>query len=154
MVASATHRLAFLTVVLAGFFLSGCTFFGVPEDPIEILREHVRDTVEDPDRVQDMLASVDHLDQLLVETAQFLVEAVQQERVLFRDYDSTQQEYEAFFFEASRERENLRDQLLDAHLEFKAMATAEEWQELLPVHARAISLRMESLVADAIGGQG
>ncbi len=154
MVASLVHRLTTFAVVMTLFALSGCSFFGVPEDPIEILREHVRDTVEDPDRAGDMLASVDHIDRLLVETAELVIEAVQEERALFRDYDSTQQDYDAFFSEASRKRENLRNQLLDAHLEFKAKATAEEWQELLPIQARAISLRIESLVADAIAGQG
>ncbi len=154
MVTSVIYKLTLLTVVSTVFVLSGCSLFETPEDPIEILREHVRDTVEDPDRVQDMLASVDHIDQLLVETARFVIEAVQRERALFRDYDSTQPNYEAFFSEASGKRRDLQDKLLDAHIEFKAKATAEEWQELLPVQARAISLRIELLVADALTEQG
>lgn len=154
MIVTVIHRLTFIAVLSTVFVLSGCSLFGTPEDPIEILREHVQDTVEDPDRVQDMLVTVDHIDQLLVETARFVVEAIQRERALFRDYDTTQQDYEAFFSEASGKRRDLQDKLLDAHIEFKAKATAEEWQELLPVQARAISLRIELLVADALTEQG
>ena len=151
---SLIHRYAFLAAALPVFLLSGCSFFGDPGDPLETLRDQVRGTVADPDRAEDMLATVDHMDQLLIESAEVLAEAARQERVLLLDYDSTPQDFEALFSEATRRRKKLQEATLDAHLEFKAKATAEEWQLILPVHARAISMRVESLVVAAVAERG
>ena len=154
MIVSLMHRFAFLAVALPVLFLSGCSLFGDPGDPMETLREQVRATVADADRVEDMLTTVDHIDQLLIESAEVLVEAARQERVLLLDYDSTPQDFEALFSEAARKRKTLQEATLDAHLDFKAKATAEEWQSILPVHATAITMRVESLVVAAIAERG
>jgi Fic family protein len=150
MVVSVNHRLAFLVVVLHVIFLSGCSFFGDPGDPMEALREQVRATVADPDRADEMLAAVDRIDQLLIEIADVLAEVARQEQVLLLDYDSTPQDFEALLSEATRRRKKLQQAALDAHLEFKAEATADEWQALLPAHASAITMRVESLLVAAI----
>ncbi len=151
---SLIHRFMFLAVALPVFFLAGCSFFGGSGDPMEALREQVRATVADPDRTEDMLATVDHIDQLLIESADVLAEAARQERVLLLDYDSTPQDFEALFSEAARKRKTLQEATLDAHLDFKAKATAEEWRLILPVHATAITMRVESLVVAAVAERG
>ena len=147
-------RLALLVCVLSILLLTGCGLFGDRDDPIDILREEVRLTVTDAERAEKMLATVDRIEQLLDESAESLSEAVRQERKLFRDYDSTPQDYEAFFARATSERQRIQEALLDAHIEFKANATAEEWQVLLPVHANAISMRVEALVTAALAEAG
>ena len=96
-----------------------------------------------------MSASIDQMDQLLRESADLLAEAAGQERMLFVDYDSTQRDFDLLFSEAARKRRTLQEDMLDAHLEFKSMASAEEWELILPVHANAISSRIQSLVVAA-----
>ena len=151
---SENHRRAFLIVALHVVYLSGCSFFGEPDDPMEVLRKQVRTTVADPDRAEEMLATVDRIDRLLTESVEALAEAARRERMLFVDYESTPQDFEALFSEASHKRQKLQKATLDAHLEFKAKATAEEWNSILPVHASAISMRVESLVIAAIAARG
>ncbi len=148
------HKFATLTIALAVLSLSACSMFGGGSDPLEDLREQVLSTVHDQERADAMLAALDQLDQLLIESADLLAEAVRQERALFADYDSTPGDFEALFTETSRERQNLQDAILDAHLEFKTEATAEEWQTILPVHANAIAMRIDSLVTAAMNERG
>ena len=148
-------KLTTLTTVLAVLSLSACSMFGSDgSDPLDELREHVRSTVHESDRADAMLVSLDQLDQLLIESAKLVVDAARQERVLFANYDSTPQDLQAFFSEASRERQGLQKAMLDIHLEFKAKATPDEWTSILPVHASAISARIESLVIAAKAERG
>lgn len=131
--------------------LSGCSLFGGdPTDPMDNLREQVQAIVTDPGRAEMMLASVDRIDQLLIESANVLGEAAQQERALFVDYDSTLQDYEALFAETRRERQRLQQAILDVHLEFKAQATPDEWQLIRPAQADAVSAKVESLFLAAL----
>ena len=150
MVVSSSRNSAYFAMVLL-VLLSGCSMFGGDStDPIENLREQVRAVVTDPTRAQDMLATVDRIDQLLVESADILADAAQQERRLFADYDSTPRDYEKLFMEASRERQRLQQTILAAHLEFKSIATPGEWQAIRPVQVNAVSARVESLLLAAI----
>lgn len=151
---SEIRRRVFLIFALHVLFLSGCSFFAEPNDPMEVLREQVRATVADPDLAEAMLAAVDRIDRLMTESAEVLAEAARRERMLLMDYDSTPQDFEALFSEATHQRQKLQKAALDAHLEFKAKATAEEWNSILPVHASAISMRVESLLIAAIAEQG
>jgi len=144
-----------LTTVLAVLSLSACSMFGGDvSDPLDDLREQVRSTVRDIDRADAMLVSLDQLDQLLIESAKLVAEVARQERVLFANYDSTPQDFQAILSDASRERQKLQKAMLEVHLEFKAKATPEEWRSILPVHASAISTRIESLVIAAQAGRG
>ncbi len=144
------HKFATLTIALAAFSLSACSMFGGDvTDPLEDLREQVLSTVHDQERADAMLVSLGRLDQLLIESAELMAEAAGQERILFADYDSTPQDFEALFTETSRKRQDLQEAMLDVHLEFKAQATAEEWATILPLHANAVSMRVQSLVVAA-----
>ena len=148
-------KLTRFTIVVAVLSLSACSMFsGDDSDPMDDLREQVRSTVHDSERADAMLASLDQLDQLLIESAQLVAEIARQERVLFANYDSTPQDFQAIFSEASRERQELQKAMLDVHLEFKSKATPEEWKSILPVHAGAISTRIESLVIAATAERG
>lgn len=148
-------RLTRPTIVLAVLSLSACSMFGDDaSEPLDDLREQVRSTVHDSERADAMLASLDQLDQLLIESAKQVAEVARQERILFTNYDSTPQDFQAIFSEASRERQKLQQAMLDVHLEFKARATPEEWALILPVHASAISMRIESLVIAAKSERG
>jgi hypothetical protein len=131
--------------------LNGCSLFGGdPDDPMDYLREQVRMTVLDESRADAMITTVDKIDDRMVQMADVLIDAAQQERALFRDYDSTQQDFESLFENTYRERKNLQKAILALHLDFKSQASADEWRALLPVQAKAVSERTESLVLAAI----
>ena len=132
--------------------LSGCSMFGGDSpDPMENLRDQVQTVVTDPKRAETILALVDRMDQLLIESANLLAKTSQAERTLFIDYDSTAQEFEALFSETRRDRQRLQESILDVHLGIKAQATPDEWQVLRPVQASAVSAKVESLVLAALG---
>ena len=143
------NQLTQLATALAVLSLSACSMFGGGDDPFIDLREQIRLTVHDQERADAMSASVDQLDQLLLESTDLLAEVARQERMLFVDYDSTQRDFDLLFSEAARKRRTLQEDMLNAHLEFKSMASAEEWEVILPVHANAVSMRMQSLVVAA-----
>ena len=131
--------------------LSGCSMFGGdPTDPMDELREQVQSVVTDPDRAVMMLDSVERIDLLLIESVDLLAEAAQRERVLFVDFDSMRQDYEALFSETRRERRRLQQAILDAHLDIKAQSTPDEWQVIRPVQADAVSAKIESLLLVAL----
>lgn len=142
-------KLTKLATALAVLSLSACSLFG-GDDPFIELREQVRSTVHDQQRAEAMLASVDELDQLLLESAKLLADVARRERVLFVDYDSTQRDFDVLFSEVARERRLLQEKMLDSHLEFKSRTTAEEWEVILPVHANAVASRIQSLVLAAM----
>ncbi len=134
--------------------LNGCSLFGgEPDDPMDYLREQVRMTVSDKYRADAMITTVDQIDVLMVEIADVLIDAAQQERALFRDFDSTQQDFESLFKKAYRERKDLQKAILALHLDFKSQASADEWRVLLPIQAKAISERTESLVLTNIAAR-
>jgi len=131
--------------------LNGCSLFGgEPDDPMDYLREQVRMTVLDEIRADAMITTVDKIDDKMVQMAGVLIDAAQRERALFRDYDSTQQDFESLFENTYQERKNLQKAILALHLDFKSQASADEWRVLLPVQAKSVSERTESLVLTAI----
>lgn len=142
-------KLANFIIALAALSLSACSLFG-DSDPLADLREQVRSTIHDQERAEAMLASIDQLDQLLLESAELLVEVAQRERLLFIDYDSTPRDFEVLFTETSHKRQELQEEMLDVHLEFKATTTAEEWETIRPVHASAVTARIQLLVFAAM----
>lgn len=143
-----------LVIVLTVLSMSGCSFFGSGGDPLEVLRAEVESKVLDEERAEAMLALLDQMDALLIESAELLAEAARQERAHFVNYDSTPQDFEALFSDTSRKRRDLQEAMLDAHLEFKGKATEKEWASLLPVHVSAVSARINSLVKAAIDERG
>lgn len=140
------QKLTKIAMALAILSLSACSLFGGGNDPLVDLREQVRSTVHDQERADAMLASVDQLDQLLLESAELLAEVARQERVLFVDYNSTPRDFELLFSETSRKRRELQEEMLDVHLEFKARTTPDEWETIRPIHASAVTARIQLLV--------
>ena len=146
-----TYRDIALPIIVFLVLLSGCSMFGGDStDPMDRLREQIQAAVTDQDRAEMMLASVEGIDLLLIESADLLVEAAQRERVLFVDFDSTPQDYEAFLSDTRRERRRLQQAILVAHLDIKAQATPDEWQVIRPAQADAVSAKIESLLLVAL----
>jgi len=131
--------------------LNGCSLFGgEPDDPMDYLREQVRMSVLDESRADAMITIVDKIDDRMVEMAGVLIDAAQRESALFRDYDSTQQDFESLFENTYRQRKILQKAILALHFDFKSQASSDEWRVLLPVQVKAVSERTDSLVLTAI----
>ncbi len=143
-----------LVIALAVLSISGCALFGSGGEPLEVLRNEVLLKVHDVDRAEAMLADIDNLDSLLMQSAELLAEAARKERALFFDYDSTPEDFEALFSDTAHKRQDLQEAMLDVHLAFKSKSTAEEWESLLPIHASAVAARINSLVKVAIEDRG
>jgi hypothetical protein len=143
-----------ISVLLLAALLPACSFFGNDSgNPMEGLREQIRLTVTDADRADAMLVVVGKLDDKLVEMADILASAVRAERELFRDYESTREDYESFFRQATLERERQQRALLEIHVEFKSYLNEDEWGVILPVQTRAIATRVNTLVHDAFAAR-
>jgi hypothetical protein len=133
--------------------LASCSMFGGESaDPLDELRTQIIETVLDAERADLMLASVDRLDKLLIESADILTDSAQKERELFRDYDSTPEDFRAVIAAASGERRRVQQALLDVHLSMKSNATAAEWDAISPVQVSVVASRVESLVNAARSG--
>lgn len=143
------HVVTQVTMALVLVLLSACSLFQ-DSDPLEDLREQIQAAVHDQERASAMLDSVDEIDRLLLESAELLSAVARQNREIFADYDSTPQDFETVLSEAARKRMLLQDEMLDAHLKFKANATADEWNDLLPLYAAALSSRVQALVVAAV----
>jgi len=144
------RNIAYLASALL-VLLPGCSMFDDGSvDSMQILRERIQAVVTDPERAETMLASVDRMDQLLIESSELLANTAQAERVLFIDYDSTPQDFEALFSATRRNRQAFQEAILDVHLAIKAQATPDEWPLIRPVQADAVSARVESLVLAAL----
>lgn len=135
---------------IAALALSACSLFERGANPIEYLREQVQATVADAERSEAMLACVDRLDALMIESATLLAESARAERRLFRDYDSTPEDFARLGADTSLERRRLQQAILDAHLEFKRQTTEDEWATLAVAETRAVTARARMLIADSV----
>lgn len=140
-----------LVFTLSLTLFAGCSLFGGdPTDPLAGLREQIAESVIDQGRATAMLASVDEIDALLVETAGILAAAVKTERALFIDYDSTPEDFRRQIADSANMRRDLQKQMLDAHLAMKAEATSDEWDVIRPVALAAVASRIDALVGAAL----
>ena len=131
--------------------LGGCQLLGIgSDDPMNELRDEVRATVSDPDRVTRLLATIDRMDDELAEYAEQFAILMKQKRALFADYDSTRGQFEALLGEGARESQRMQRSLLQVHLEFKSFLDEDEWGAILPVQGRAVAAKMERLVVAAL----
>lgn len=134
---------------------TGCQLFGSDsDDPMGALREQVAATVNDEERAAAMMLVVDKIDDKLREISDVVAGDSREAEALFADYDSTRAEFETLFARSVRERRRLQKSLLELHVEFKSHLDDDEWDVLLPAHARAVTSRVDSLIAGAVAGRG
>jgi hypothetical protein len=127
-----------------------CALFKHPGNPLDELRQAIRDTVGDPMRAESMLESLERSDQLMLRSASLLADGATEQIELFVDYDSTPEQFKALFERVSNARRQLQDALLQEHIVFKNAATADEWAALVNIHTRAVNARAEALGRSAI----
>jgi len=135
-------------MIMGAAVISCSTFKGDPGNPMDGLREQVAASVLDEERAQSILSSVDRIDELLAESTNILVQAQNNERVLFLNYDSTREEYQALMASERGERREVQEQILALHLSIKSQATAEEWGELRPVMVDVVASRIEAMTSE------
>ena len=144
-------RLIAITVLLAACMLQGsCALFGNPGNPLDELRQAISDSVDDPVRASSMLESLERSDQLMLRSAKLLADGATAQIELFVDYDSTPGQFQALYDLVSSARRKLQEALLQEHIVFKNLATADEWAALVGIHTRAVNARAEALGRSAI----
>jgi hypothetical protein len=136
--------------VVAASLVSACSFFGSPGNPLNPLRDAITAQVTDPARSQAMLESLERSDQLMLRSAKILADGAEAQQALFADYESTPRDFEDLFEMVSNKRRELQRQLLDEHLRFKSIPTADEWAVLADIHSRAVNARAEALARSAL----
>ena len=136
--------------VIVASLVSACSLFGSPANPLDPLRDAITTQVSDPVRSQAMLESLERSDQLMLRSAKVLADGAEAHRALFADYESTPNDFEALFESVSNERRELQRQLLDEHIRFKNIPTADEWAVLADIHSRAVNARAEALARSAL----
>jgi hypothetical protein len=145
------YRLIAITFLLAACMLQGsCALFSNPGNPLDELRQAISDSVDDPVRASSMLESLERSDQLMLRSAKLLADGATAQIELFVDYDSTPGQFQALFEQVSSARRQLQEALLQEHIVFKNLATADEWAALVGIHTRAVNARAEALGRSAI----
>ena len=139
-----------LVLLTAALLLSACSLLDRSGNPLDSLREAIVETVADEARAEAMLASLERSDQLMLQSAKALADGAEAQLALFADYDSTPEDFQALFDTTSGARRELQQELLQEHINFKTMATAEEWVSLAGVHSRAVNARAEALTRSAL----
>lgn len=138
-------------LALSAFVVVGCSFLGSgSSNSTGQLKDHISASVLEEERAAAMLATVDQIDELLIESAEVLADSVASQQELFLDYDSKPDDFNALIDETKIRRKAIQQQLLTAHLELKSHATAEEWEQIRPVQVDVISARIDALVLDAL----
>ena len=146
-----SNRLIAITFLLAACMLQGsCALFNNPGNPLDELRQAISDSVDDPVRASSMLESLERSDQLMLRSAELLADGATAQIELFVDYDSTPSQFQALFEQVSSARRQLQEALLQEHIVFKNLATADEWAALVGIHTRAVNARAEALGRSAI----
>ena len=142
---------AALTAIGLSVLLGSCSLFGGGADnPMDSLRDAIRDTVADVERADSMIESVDEMEAIMVEGARQLADAVRQQRQLFADYDSTPQDFERLAEQWAPSRDGMQDSLVSLHQQFKAKATPDEWQSLSPAERSAVTSRAQMLTREVL----
>jgi hypothetical protein len=139
-----------LVLLTAALLLSACSLLDRSGNPLDALREAIAETVVDEARAQAMLASLERSDQLMLQSAKALADGAEEQLALFVDYDSTPEAFQALYDKTSGARRKFQQDLLQEHINFKNMATAEEWASLAGVHSRAVNARAEALTRSAL----
>ncbi len=107
-------------------------------DPIADLRAAIVKNVADPDRAARMSSAVDDMERLIQEAVAFAGKLNVELSPMLKDYGATREVIEAKFAELNVERAVLAEKMFEAHLAFKAAATAAEWKKLRKVEERAL----------------
>ena len=107
-------------------------------DPIADLRAAIVKNVADPDRAGRMSSAVDDMERLIQEAVAFAGKLNVELSPMLKDYGATREVIEAKFAELNVERAVLAEKMFEAHLAFKAAATAAEWKKLRKVEERAL----------------
>lgn len=99
-------------------------------DPFDALRAEVAEQVTDPSRAEKMESAVERQETAMNELLQLSTRRAEALAALVGDYGSSREEFDALFAEYLRERGSIVERMFAAHLELKAVATAEEWKRL------------------------
>jgi HAMP domain-containing protein len=108
-------------------------------DQLEGLRSEIQKVVTDGERAQTMLAEVGAIERSMEELGQVVKRHSEELRAMAREYDTSREQLEKVLEGFLKERQEVAQELADAHYRLKAQATVEEWKKLAKKEKKALS---------------
>jgi hypothetical protein len=124
------HRAALIltALILTG---SGCSSRKSSTiDPFQMLRDEIDVQVVESSRAEAMQTALDRIEQAMNELLELTFEHQELLMDLEENYESSREEFDRVFHDYLVKRQPLVGRMLEAHLELKTRATAEEWKPL------------------------
>jgi len=142
-----------IPLLALGLFLVGCASkddispAAAEQQAFEDLRSVVRDVLDDPARESEVIAVVDALSADLAALRERISERTKRARELNADYDTTRDEFEAFFNQVDRQIQSNKRQVSERQRALFAILSTEERSAIGKVHTRAMDAAIRNLQA-------
>jgi len=129
-----------LSIVVLTSSMSGCLRnkktapgYGPSAAWIEDWREKIKESVDDPDKVTQLLQVINEMESLLIELDKEMREHYQTIALLDHDYATSRDVFEREIDEFAETREAYFHRLLDRMFEMKEIAGREDWPALADI---------------------
>ena len=122
---------AMLALTVLVLTVSGCSSRKSSTiDPFQMLRDEIDVQVAEKSRAEVMQTALDKIEQAMNELLDLTFEHQNLLVGLEENFESSREEFDQVFQDYLVKRRPLVDRMLEAHLELKTQATAEEWKPL------------------------
>lgn len=117
---------------------------GLEYETVSELKTSIHQTVDDQERVTQLLDVVNDFQKESDRTAQKIRSLRAKTIELSDDYATNRQDLEAVYDEINLEINNLCNLIRDSHFEFKALCSKKEWESITGDGMRLFNLKKES----------
>ena len=145
------QRLLLLTVIVSA--ITGCAGkddvspIDVERQAFEDLRSEIREVIDDPARESEALALVDSLVDDLANLREKISARRKQVRQLNADYDTTRNDFEAFFEQVDGEIRSNKRQVSEKHRALMSVTTPDERSALSKAQTKAMQAAIRNIQA-------
>ena len=153
----ATLRMTWVAVIIlcSGYVVSCASLQpGAKMTPLEELQAEIRETVPDKARAEAMFKAVDRMVISIGKLNEIKKLQRKQLDAQILDYSTTREALEAALSLNLKKRQDIADELLKAHYEFKEQSTAKEWKLMVKKEKSALSWIVQHIREDSTGMKG
>lgn len=139
-------RSAFCALITVLVIQTGCARNkkALPRDQvlqkIEHLKNNIEEVVDDSDRAAAMIQVLDRADQQVLKFTDSAVSRRESLVATSRDYNATRADLEIILKKIDEDMANILKTLETAHFEMKALASADEWAEIVKKDKKFLGL--------------
>ena len=135
--------------------MSGCSGRkSAPVDPFVVLRAEIGEQVADAKRAEEMEADVEKLELAMDELFALTAETQKALYSLAIDYESPREDFDQLFADYIENRRPIMHRMMEAHLELKSKASADEWKRLAKREHKALGQAASQSLGKFPEGQG